>query len=78
MKKKIQITYEVTSRVSVDVEVDEIDYDNLINTKDLDVLKKYDIRDDILWERAMDEGWTESDWCVTGDNDAVLIPWYGR
>lgn len=78
MKKKIQITYEVTSHVSVDVEVEENDYNNLINEKDLNALAKYDIRDDILYEQAVEDGWTESDWCVTDEKGEVLIPWWNQ
>lgn len=78
MKKKIQIEYEVTARVMVEVEVEEEDFDRLMKTADLNELEKYDIRDDILWEQAMVDGWTESDWCVSDDKDNVLIPWSGR
>lgn len=76
MKKKIQITYEVTSRISVDVEVDEKDYDKLIGTGDIDTLEKYDITSRSMTEMCASDGWMESDFCVVDDKDGkVIIPW---
>lgn len=78
MKKKIRIVYEITFTTAVDLEVEEQDLADLMNTRDLNTLKEYDIGDEELWERAMDGAYTESDWCVTDEEDKVIIPMYGQ
>lgn len=75
MKKRIEIEYEVTCRISADLEVDEKDFERLIGTGDIDTLDKYGIRADILWDEAIADGWAESDYCVTDEEGKILIPW---
>lgn len=75
MKKKIRIVYEITFTTAVDLEVEEQDLADLMNTRDLNTLKEYDIGDEELWEQAMDGGYTESDWCIVDEKDKVIIPY---
>ena len=72
---KIFVEYEITRRISVEVEVSEGTVAELEEHYDLKPLERYGITPDELYEKCDCDGWMEEDYAVTAADGTRIIPW---
>jgi len=76
--KKIEIEYEIVRRVSQTIEVEEDDLKDLVDSGSLDILAKYGVTAESMYESCDADGWASDDFSVSDENGRTLIEWTNR